>query len=106
MQRAALTLRHVDGLSVTDVASLLGRSVHATETLLVRDDVPIFPLYFYAGLALFDTNQWEGIGLQGNLVDQHNVNFIRRKKAVVRRPLSVVQDAQRSSGHEPRTTDH
>jgi RNA polymerase sigma-70 factor (ECF subfamily) len=35
-QRAALTLRHVDGLSVPDVASLLGRSVHATETLLVR----------------------------------------------------------------------
>jgi RNA polymerase sigma-70 factor (ECF subfamily) len=36
MQRAALTLRHVDGLSVPDVARLLGRSVHATETLLVR----------------------------------------------------------------------
>jgi RNA polymerase sigma-70 factor, ECF subfamily len=36
MQRAALTLRHVDGLSVPDVAELLGRSVHATETLLVR----------------------------------------------------------------------
>jgi RNA polymerase sigma-70 factor, ECF subfamily len=36
MQRAALTLRHVDGLSVPDVAKVLGRSVHATETLLVR----------------------------------------------------------------------
>jgi RNA polymerase sigma-70 factor, ECF subfamily len=34
--RAALVLRHVDGLSVPEVASLLGRSVHATETLLVR----------------------------------------------------------------------
>jgi RNA polymerase sigma-70 factor, ECF subfamily len=34
--RAALTLRHVDGLSVPEVATLLGRSVHATETLLVR----------------------------------------------------------------------
>ena len=34
--RAALTLRHVDGLSVPEVALLVGRSVHATETLLVR----------------------------------------------------------------------
>ena len=33
--RAALVLRHVDGLSVPEVATLLGRSVHATETLLV-----------------------------------------------------------------------
>lgn len=36
MQAAALTLRHVDNLSVPEVAALLGRSVHATETLLSR----------------------------------------------------------------------
>lgn len=36
MQRAALTLRHVDGLSVPDVAVHVGRSVAATETLLSR----------------------------------------------------------------------
>lgn len=36
MQRAALTLRYVDDLPVAEVARLLGRSVHATETLLVR----------------------------------------------------------------------
>ena len=35
-QRAALTLRHLDGLSVPEVARHLDRSVHATETLLVR----------------------------------------------------------------------
>jgi RNA polymerase sigma-70 factor (ECF subfamily) len=34
--RAALTLRYVDGLSVSDVAATLGRSVHSTETLLMR----------------------------------------------------------------------
>ena len=34
--RAALTLRYLDGLSVPDVADHLGRTVHATETLLVR----------------------------------------------------------------------
>lgn len=36
MQRAALVLRHVDGLAVPQVADVLGRSVHATETLLTR----------------------------------------------------------------------
>ena len=35
-QRAALTLRHLDGLPVAEVAGHLGRSLHATETLLTR----------------------------------------------------------------------
>ncbi|HEY6782263.1 MAG TPA: RNA polymerase sigma factor [Candidatus Dormibacteraeota bacterium] len=35
-QRSALTLRYLDGLSVPEVAQHVGRSVHATETLLVR----------------------------------------------------------------------
>ena len=34
--RLALTLRYVDDLSVTEVAELLGKSLHATEGLLVR----------------------------------------------------------------------
>jgi RNA polymerase sigma-70 factor (ECF subfamily) len=34
--RAALTLRYVDGLGVPEVAECLGRTVHATEALLVR----------------------------------------------------------------------
>ena len=34
--RAALVLRYVDGLPVPEVATLLERSVHATESLLVR----------------------------------------------------------------------
>jgi RNA polymerase sigma-70 factor (ECF subfamily) len=35
-QRAALTLRYLDGLPVALVAEHLGRSLHATETLLAR----------------------------------------------------------------------
>ena len=35
-QRLALSLRYLDGLSVPEVAGQLGRSVHGTETLLVR----------------------------------------------------------------------
>jgi RNA polymerase sigma-70 factor (ECF subfamily) len=34
--RSALTLRYLDGLSVPEVAGVLGRTVHATEALLVR----------------------------------------------------------------------
>jgi RNA polymerase sigma-70 factor (ECF subfamily) len=34
--RAALTLRYMDDLPVPEVAGVLGRSVHATEALLVR----------------------------------------------------------------------
>jgi RNA polymerase sigma-70 factor (ECF subfamily) len=34
--RAALTLRYVDDLAVPQVADLLGRTLHATEALLVR----------------------------------------------------------------------
>lgn len=34
--RSALTLRYLDGLPVPEVAVLLGRSLHATEALLVR----------------------------------------------------------------------
>jgi RNA polymerase sigma-70 factor, ECF subfamily len=34
--RAALTLRYLDGLPVPEVAHHLGRTVHATEALLVR----------------------------------------------------------------------
>jgi RNA polymerase sigma-70 factor (ECF subfamily) len=34
--RGALTLRYLDGLPVPEVAAVLGRTVHATEALLVR----------------------------------------------------------------------
>jgi RNA polymerase sigma-70 factor (ECF subfamily) len=36
VQRGALTLRYLDDLPVSRVAEILGRTIHATETLLVR----------------------------------------------------------------------
>jgi RNA polymerase sigma-70 factor, ECF subfamily len=44
-QRAALTLRYLDGLPVAEVAEHLGRSVHATETLLARSRAALRLVY-------------------------------------------------------------
>ena len=44
-QREALALRHLDGLSVPQVATALGRSVEATESLLTRGRVNLRRAY-------------------------------------------------------------
>jgi RNA polymerase sigma-70 factor (ECF subfamily) len=44
-QRAALTMRYLDGLPVAEVAAHLGRSVHATETLLARSRAALRAVY-------------------------------------------------------------
>jgi len=46
------------------------------ETILVRDELPIVPLFFYAGINYFDTNKIQGI--YTNVVDLHPLNAIRR----------------------------
>ena len=43
--RAALVLRHVDGLNVAAVAELLGRTVEATEQVLSRARAAFHNLY-------------------------------------------------------------
>lgn len=43
--RTALTLRYLDGLPVAEVADCVGRSLHATETLLVRARVALRGVY-------------------------------------------------------------
>jgi RNA polymerase sigma-70 factor, ECF subfamily len=47
--RAALTLRYLDDLPVPQVAGLLGRTVHATEALLVRARAAFRTAYSQAG---------------------------------------------------------
>ena len=49
------------------------------ETLLVRDELPIVPLYFYAGIHFYDPARIEGI--HPNLIDEHPVYAIRKKKS-------------------------
>ncbi|MEN9677512.1 MAG: ABC-type oligopeptide transport system, periplasmic component [Verrucomicrobiota bacterium] len=59
------------------------------ETLLVRDEVPILPVFNYVGLFAFDRTKWEGI--YANLTDEHPFRSIRRRTggaAPVRSALS------------------
>jgi RNA polymerase sigma-70 factor, ECF subfamily len=44
-QRAALTLRYLDGLPVAEVAAHLGRTVHGAETLLARSRAALRRVY-------------------------------------------------------------
>lgn len=54
------------------------------ETLLVRDEVPIIPLYFYAGYNFYHA---PGIsGIYPNLLDLHPVNAIRKAAGATPRP--------------------
>ncbi len=46
------------------------------ETLLVRDEAPIIPLYFYVGINYFDTNKIQGI--YQNILDVHPLQSIRK----------------------------
>ena len=49
------------------------------ETLLVREDLPIVPIYLYVGVNFWDAQRIEGIYL--NILDVHPVNAIRKKSA-------------------------
>jgi ABC-type oligopeptide transport system substrate-binding subunit len=50
------------------------------EKILVQKDLPIVPLYFYAGINFFDTNRIGGIYF--NLVDEHPVYAIWKKRVI------------------------
>jgi len=52
------------------------RLLQEAETLLVREAVPIIPVYFYAGVNFFDTNRVGGVHF--NLLDEHPVRAIGR----------------------------
>jgi oligopeptide transport system substrate-binding protein len=48
------------------------------ETILVRDELPIIPLYFYVGINYYDTNKIQGI--YPNILDNHPLQAIRKVK--------------------------
>jgi oligopeptide transport system substrate-binding protein len=49
------------------------------DTLLVREEVPVVPLYFYVGVNYFDTNKIQGI--YENILDDHPLQTIRKVKS-------------------------
>jgi len=48
------------------------------ETILVRDEVPVIPLFFYVGINYFDSNKIAGI--YPNILDNHPLQAIKRIK--------------------------
>jgi oligopeptide transport system substrate-binding protein len=52
------------------------RLFQQAETILVKDEVPIIPLYFYVGINYFDTNRIRGV--YENILDDHPLQAIRK----------------------------
>lgn len=52
------------------------------EELLVRDEVPIAPLFFYVGIQLYNSDQLGGI--EANVLDEHPLREIYRKDQLSR----------------------
>ena len=48
------------------------------ELMLVAEEAPIVPIYFYAGFNYFDPTKIEGVWQ--NILDEHPMQYIRRKK--------------------------
>ncbi|HTV42588.1 MAG TPA: peptide ABC transporter substrate-binding protein [Candidatus Sulfotelmatobacter sp.] len=46
------------------------------ESILISNQVPIIPLFFYAGVTYYDTNKIQGI--YANLLDDHPLEYIRK----------------------------
>jgi oligopeptide transport system substrate-binding protein len=73
-----------------------GKLFQQAETILVRDELPIIPLYFYVGINYFDTNKIQGI--YPNILDNHPLQYIRKISSSSRREEahSSAVDSQRS----------
>jgi len=72
------------------------------ETILVHDELPIIPIFFYEGINYFDTNKIAGV--YNNVVDLHPLNAIRKIhpeiKSAAKNPAMA-----KATDHGLRTTD-
>ena len=50
------------------------------ETILVEDELPIVPLFFYKGIHFWHADEIEGIYFDKNILDEHPLYAIGRKK--------------------------
>ncbi len=58
-------------------AAKRAKLLHDAEVLLIREDLPIAPLFFYVGVNIFDPAVVEGV--DQNLLDEHPLWPLRRK---------------------------
>jgi oligopeptide transport system substrate-binding protein len=79
------------------------KSFQDAETILVRDEVPILPLFFYAGINYFDTNKIQGI--YNNLVDLHPLQSIRKIPSLKKSSVNE-QSVAETTEHGTRNTQH
>jgi oligopeptide transport system substrate-binding protein len=66
----------VHGANETTDTAAREKMFQQAETILVRDDAPIVPLYVYVGVNYFDTNKITGIWQ--NILDDHPLRCIRK----------------------------
>ncbi|MBI3852642.1 MAG: peptide ABC transporter substrate-binding protein [Verrucomicrobia bacterium] len=67
------------------------------ESLLIRDELPIVPLYFYVGFNYYDPNKVAGI--YPNILDQHPLQDIRKISGSSRRKEALAASADRQERH-------
>lgn len=53
--------------------------LHQAESMLVREEFPIIPIYIYVGFNLFDPDVIQGIFNEENIRDEHPIRAIRKK---------------------------
>ncbi|HET7626655.1 MAG TPA: peptide ABC transporter substrate-binding protein [Verrucomicrobiae bacterium] len=68
------------------------------ETILVHDEAPVVPLFFYKGLDYFDPSKVQGIYF--NILDQHPLSAIRRVGREARAESRVDQATVKSNGKQ------
>ena len=68
----------VHGANETTDPAAREKMFQQAETILVRDELPIVPLYIYVGINYFDTNKISGIWQ--NILDDHPLRCIQRKE--------------------------
>jgi oligopeptide transport system substrate-binding protein len=70
------------------------------ETVLIRDEAPIVPIYYFSG---FNYHNPESVsGAYGNIFDAHPINTIQKKKSAAGARSSVAASANLA----PRTKDY
>lgn len=72
------------------------------ETILVRDELPIIPIFFYEGISYYDTNKVAGV--YPNVVDLHPLNAIRKIRSSTKLGSKTVE-VSGATDHGLRTTD-